>query len=150
MQTTIVTLPAPPPRAARPLAFTRHPVRPGGLAPEDKERIRRLADDLEEKGKPVTAGPIARKIEKHPGTVWWFLIREGYIAPARAAPDEVPTVDARGRKKFSAAEDQFLLDRRAEGVSITEIARLFGQRFEHKRTRHSLDVRLTMLAASED
>ena len=150
MQAATTTSNHPPPRAGRPLAFRRHPVRPGGLAPEDKERIRRLADDLERKGKTVTAGPIARKIEKHPGTVWWFLTREGYVAPARAAPGDTPTVDSRGRKKFSAEEDQFLLDRRAEGVSITEIARLFGQKFEHKRTRHSLDVRLAMLAATED
>lgn len=119
-------------------------VKPGGLSDEDRSRIFALAE------KGMKCGPIARKLEKHPATVRWFMYRHGLAQPTRRHAMPVDRPNARGRKGYGPEEDRFLLDLREAGVDLREIAERITARFGHKRSRHGVEVRLTMLATVED
>jgi len=119
-------------------------VRPGGLSEADHERIFALA------GKGLTCGPIAQRIEKHPATVRWFMYRNGLAQPGQRHAKPADKADARGRKGYSAEEDAHLLALRAAGTDLRVIAENMTERFGHPRSRHGVEVRLTMLAARDD
>lgn len=119
-------------------------VRPGGLSDDDREKIFALAE------RGMKCGPIARRIEKHPATVRWFMYRNGLAQPARRKSMPSAHPDARGRKGYTAEEDAALLEMRSAGLDLRVIADRLTERFNHRRTRHGVEVRLVMLAASED
>ena len=122
-----------------------HTVKPGGLSEADRARIFELAE------RGLKPGPIARRIEKHPATVRWFMYRNGLAQPTRqrnAMPKDRP--NSAGRKGYTAEEDAFILGLRCQGVDLRVIAERATERFGHKRTRHGVEVRLVMLAACED
>jgi IS30 family transposase len=119
-------------------------VRPGGLSEADREQIFALAD------KGMKCGPIARRIEKHPATVRWFMYRNGLAQPVRRKSIPTAHPDARGRKGYSPEEDAALLEMRSAGIDLRVIAERMTERFGHRRTRHGVEVRLIMLAASDD
>ena len=122
-----------------------HPVRPGGLAPEDHERIFALA----ERGWKSTR--IAREIEKHPSTVQWFMYRHGLKAPLyRRDPLKPVTRGGRIVKPFPPEEDAFITALRVQGFGPRKIAELATKRFGHPRNHHTIACRLVMLAARED
>ena len=118
---------------------------PGGLSEADRERIFDLAD------RGMKCGPIARRIQKHPCTVRWFMYRNGLVQPT-SGRSSMPTdrPNARGAKGYTPVEDAYLLALRTDGLGPTEIARRMTERFGHRRTLHGVMVRLTMLAARED
>ncbi len=120
-------------------------VKPGGLSEADHAQIFALADQ------GLKCGPIARRLEKHPATVRWFMYRNGLVQPS-TRPGAMPTdrPNSAGRKGYTPAEDAFITGLRVEGVELGEIARRATDQFGHPRSRHGVEVRLTMLAARDD
>lgn len=119
-------------------------VKPGGLSPEDHERIFSLAE------KGLTCGRIAHKLEKHPATVRWFMYRNGLARPSTKHGMPKGRPNAAGRKAYSPEEDAFIVALRAAGTDLRIIAEQVSERFGHKRSRHGVEVRLVMLAAAGD
>ena len=119
-------------------------VKPGGLTDADREQIFALAE------RGLRCGPIARRLEKHPATVRWFMYRNGLVQPLRRHAMPVDRPNASGRKGYTAEEDAFLLELREADVDLRVIAQRMTERFGHPRSRHGVEVRLTMLAARED
>ncbi|WP_375454817.1 hypothetical protein [uncultured Methylobacterium sp.] len=119
-------------------------VKPGGLSEQDHERIVALAE------KGVKSSAIARKLEKHPATVRWFLYRLGLVQPTRRHSIPVDRPNGSGRKGYGPDEDRFILGLREAGVDLREIAQRVTEQFGHPRSRHGVEVRLIMLAALDD
>lgn len=120
-----------------------HEVLPGGLSDADRERI----FDLAEKGQKP--GQIARRLLKHPSTVYWFMLTEGLAAP-RPAKSFTPYLrNGRMVRPYSPDEDAFIEALRIQNYSVGEIARIANLRFKNERTPHGVNVRLVMLAARE-
>ncbi len=126
------------------MSKSSYAILPGGLSEADHDKIFALAE------KGVKPSSIARRIQKHPATVRWFMYRNGLASP-RPASNNAPAdrSDARGRKVYSAQEDAFIWRLRVAGTELAEIARRTTERFGHPRTRHSVEVRLVMLSARE-
>ena len=119
-------------------------VEPGGLSDAHHARIFEMAE------RGLKSGPIARAILKHPATVRWFMFRNGLakVAVRHAMPTDKP--NARGRKGYTAAEDAFIVALRADGVDLRVIAARATAEFGHPRSRHGIEVRLVMLASSDE
>lgn len=123
-------------------AFT-HSVLPGGLSEQDHDRIHELA----ERGwKPSR---IARQINKNPGTVYWFMLRQGLVAPKPAHNREPYERNGRMVYPYSPEEDAYIEALRVQDFAFRDIANLASKRFGKARTAHGIFVRLTMLAARE-
>ncbi len=121
-----------------------HPVTPGGLSEQDRDRVHALAD------KGWGSSRIARAISKHPSTVYWFMCCDGLIAVRQV---DLPKVYARGGRvvrRFGREEDAFIVALRLQGYSARAIAELASKRFGYTRQPHSVTVRLVMLAALDD
>jgi len=121
----------------------KYDVRPGGLAEEDHQRI----FDLAARGWKPTR--IAREIEKHPATVYWFMIRNSLATPGAT---KFKTYIRNGKPvvPYSPEEDAFIVALRVQDYSLAEIARLAASRFGTNRKMHSVQVRLIMLAARDE
>lgn len=118
-------------------------VLPGGLSTADHDSIFELA------GRGWRPTRIARRLLKHPSTVYWFMLRHALVAPgpSRAKPYR------RGETlvvPYTPEEDAFIVALRVQRYRLDEIARLVAARFGTRRKPHSLFVRLVMLAARED
>jgi IS30 family transposase len=117
----------------------------GRLTDADKERIFKLAGD------GLGSGRIAREIKRHPGTVLWFMYRNGLHAPRyHANRPRVYTRGGRTVRAFSPEEDAFITALRIQDYSYKDIARLTSHRFRTERSGHVIQCRLVMLAARDD
>lgn len=97
------------------------------------------------------ASRIAREIRKHPSTVGWYMYKTGLRAPSYNRLRTEPYV--RGGRMiypYLALEDQFIVERRVDGLSYEAIAQLCSARFGRPRSAHGINVRLTMLAARDE
>lgn len=119
-------------------------IKRGPMSEAEHAEIERIAASL----KRPTPGAIARRVNRHIGTVTWYMITHGLVERTlkygRTEPYE------RGGRKiypFCAAQDARLLELRTAGKLSGEIARLMTAEFGRPRNAHSVLVRLTMLAA---
>ncbi len=120
-----------------------HPVTPGGLSEQDHDRIHALAD------RGWSCSRIACAITKHPGTVYWFMCREGLIAPKQTDTPKVYSRGGRVVRRFGREEDAFIVALRVQGYGPTAITDLAAKRFGFARPLHSVVCRLVMLAGLE-
>ncbi|TIL34270.1 hypothetical protein [Mesorhizobium sp.] len=118
-------------------------VKPGGLSASDHERIHELA------ARGWKSSRIAREIEKHPGTVQWFMYRTGLKAPEYGRTKS-SFRNGREIKPFTPEEDAFITALRLQNYGPTKIADMATKRFGHPRSNHTVACRLVMLAARED
>jgi IS30 family transposase len=112
------------------------------LTEEDRNRIAELA------AKGWKCGRIAQVLERKASTVYWFMLKNGMV-------ERNP--DRRFRKSYvrngvvcrpySAEEDEFIQALRANGRSKREISDELMKQFNIRRSEHSIDVRLVLLAA---
>lgn len=118
----------------------------GRMTPADKVEIERLATTM---AKP-TAGKIARKINRHPATVNWFMLTHGLVErkPGRAAHSY--TRNGRTVHPYTEEHDRFIEALRAQGLVYREIAQRVTAEFGIERNPHSVQVRLVQLAAAPD
>jgi hypothetical protein len=116
----------------------------GRLTPAERAEIERLALRMR---KPMP-GPIARKLNRHVATVTWFMIRNGLIERPLHYGHQKPHVrNGIAVRPYSAPEDRRIVALRIEGKIPREIAEIITAELGIRRTGHSVNVRLTMLAA---
>jgi hypothetical protein len=119
-------------------------VLPGGLSADDHNRIRSLAE------RGWKSPRIAREIQKHPGTVYWFMLRDGLVerrADARILAEPYRRGD-RMVYPYTGEEDAYIQALRVQNIGFSKIADLATKRFGKPRSAHSVEVRLTILAAN--
>jgi hypothetical protein len=114
----------------------------GRLSDDEKDRIAALA------GRGLGPGQIARKLNRHPGTVNFHMHCQGLRTLARRS--FAYTRKGRPVRSFSREEDAFLTDLRVAGVGLTEIAKRVSSRFGYPRGLHTIRVRLIFLANAEE
>lgn len=120
----------------------------GRMTDADRAEIHRLSA-LWKNPKP---GPIARRINRHPATVKWYMMRHGLLtqAPGRISR---PYTDRNGVTRHPWSFDQ---DRRLtqllveEGKNYREAGEILTAEFGIPRGPHNCQVRAVMLAAAPD
>jgi hypothetical protein len=120
----------------------RYEVIPGGLSEEHHAQIIEFAE------KGWSHSRIAQRLQKHPGTVYWFMLKEGLVVPRyrKAAPY---LRAGRVCRPYGPDEDALITALRVQDYAPKEIARLANLRFGNERSTHGVAVRLVMLAAME-
>jgi IS30 family transposase len=117
-------------------------IRRGRLTDAEEERIVELAD------RGLGAGPIALKLNRHPVTVGYAMHRLGVRKLARRT--FAYTRNGRPVKSFSDDEDRLITALRIEGHSTVRIAEIVTERFGHRRSAHTINVRLVLLSNAEE
>lgn len=120
-------------------------VRPGGLSAEDHQTIR----DLAERG--WSHSRIARRLEKHPSTVGWFMVSRGLKECRAKTTERKPFYRGDGVlvSPFTPDQDAFIEALRTQNYTVTEIARIANERFGTRRAPNTILQRLVMLAGRE-
>lgn len=121
-------------------------IKRGRMSESDRAEIRRLVDTME---KP-TAGKIARKLNRHPATVNWFMLRQGLIERKAGRAPRVYTRNGITIHPYTEEHDARLEELRTSGKVYREIAEILTSEFGIHRTAHSVQVRNTQLAASPE
>jgi hypothetical protein len=120
-------------------------IRRGRMSPAEKAEIDRLALSLRE----PTPGRIARRINRHPATVAWYMIAAGIIKrEVRYA------AVACGRRhdgviiqRYTKEQDDYLIALARTHKKYREIAEAITAEFGIVRSPGGVKVRLAMLAA---
>jgi IS30 family transposase len=121
-------------------------IKRGRMTADDKAAIERLAETMD---KP-TAGKIARKINRHPATVNWFMLTRGLIErKARRAPHEYQRA-GKTIYPYAVEHDEFIEARRSEGKPFREIGELVTAKFGIERSGHSVQVRIIQLSVAPE
>jgi hypothetical protein len=122
-------------------------IKRGRLSAEEKAEIERLAGTL----KKPTPGPIAQRLNRHPATVAWFMIRHGLIERTVKYGNRPVGTRANGTKinPYTPEQDRRLLELRRQRLVFREIAAILTTEFGVPRNMHSVQVRCIMLAAYE-
>ncbi|WP_375782857.1 hypothetical protein ACE10Z_23370 [Bradyrhizobium sp. Pha-3] len=114
------------------------------MTAEEKLEIERLAQTM---AKP-TPGKIAAKLNRHPATVNWYMLRHGLVTrkPRRAPRPYVR--DGKTVHPYSPEHDARIEALRAEGLVFREIGEIVTREFGIERDAHSVQVRITQLSAA--
>ncbi len=99
-------------------------------------------------GESLTAGQIARRLNRHPATVGLALHRFGLATVTRRSFRYFR--NGREVRSFSPEEDAFITALRVAGAARGEIAERVKDRFGYARTPDTIGIRLTMLANTGD
>tara|TARA_R110000737_G_scaffold239142_2_gene251182 strand:+ start:6419 stop:6799 length:381 start_codon:yes stop_codon:yes gene_type:complete len=97
----------------------------------------------------MSTAAIAKRLGMSSGAVYWHCLRLGADTPKASRPAAPKAgrmvVERSGHvvRRFSAEEDQKMLDMEGSGVRLSEIARTLG------RKRNSVEGRLMTLARKE-
>lgn len=118
-----------------------HDIKRGRLSKAELEQI----TELGEAG--WRSGRIAVKMHRHPATVTYAMHRLGL----RELTHRDFAYQRNGVlvKSFSREEDDYLTALRVEGLSVCKIAPLVTARFGHRRSAHTINVRLVLLSNAE-
>lgn len=116
-------------------------IKRGRLTAEENERIVELAE------RGLGAGQIARRLNRHPVTVGYAMHRLGVRTLTKR--DFSYVRNGVVVKSFSDEEDAYLTALRTQGLTTTKIADLCTERFGHRRSPHTINVRLVLLSNSE-
>lgn len=124
-------------------------IKRGRMSAAERGEILRLAETL----RRPTPSVIARRLNRHPATVAWFMIRQGIIertlkycsqggGQKRCAGGVV-------RNPYMPDHDRRLIELRLQGKVYREIAAALTAEFGVPRNMHSVQVRHVMLSAYE-
>lgn len=113
----------------------------GRLSEAELEQIEALAE------RRLSPGIIAMRLNRHPATVGYAMHRMGLRTLAKREFSYVRNGVA--VKSFSAEEDAFVTALRVQGFTTTKIAGLVTKRFGHRRSPHTINVRLVLLSNSD-
>lgn len=121
------------------------------MSKEERAQIEQLATTM----KNPTPGKIARRLGRHPATVNWFMLRNGLIerVPQRLAKPYMR--NGQMVHPYTAEHDRRLVELRtdrpgAPRKTYREIGEILTREFGIERDAHSVQVRMTQLAASPD
>lgn len=117
-------------------------VKRGRFSQAERDMIADLVDE------GLTASQIARRLNRHPGSVNGQIALQSLRAP-------MPRAFCYMRngalvRSFSAEEDAFMVALRVQQFTITKIAEMCTKRFGHPRRPHAVNMRLRQLAAREE
>ncbi len=134
-------IPADKPRGLEP-RFARR--KRGKMTAEEKAEIERLAVTM---ARP-TPCRIAAKLNRHPATVNWYMLRHGLITrvPGRASRPYMR--NGRTIHPYAPEHDARIEALRAEGKVFREIGEIITAEFGIERDAHSVQVRITQLSAA--
>jgi hypothetical protein len=120
----------------------------GRLSADERAQIEKLATSM----RAPTPGKIARKLNRHPATVKWYMLTHGLIEqkPGRAA--RVHVRNGRTIHPYSPEHDARLLALRTllPDAPYRVVAERLTTSFGIERDAHSVQVRLALLAAAPD
>jgi IS30 family transposase len=119
-------------------------IKRGRMSAEEKAEIERLATTL----KDPRPGPIARRLNRDHGTIYWHLITRGLIEIKLRYGGSAYRRGDRTVRRFTREEDRRLLELRTQGNGFVEIARILAAEFGTERNHHCVRVRCIMLAAA--
>jgi hypothetical protein len=124
--------------------MSKAPEKRGPLTDDELEKIAALGE------RGLNAGQIAQRLGgRSAATVYWRLLNLGLAKPKRGGNRKPYLRNGVLVIPYSAEEDAFIEALRVQGFKSAKIAELCSKRYGHRRTGHSIDVRLVMLAASE-
>src|SRR4051812_29957069 len=113
----------------------------GKMTAEDKAEIERLATTM----KKPTPGKIAAMVNRHPGTVNWYMLTRG---PITRKPSRAPRAYTRNGKTihpYTEEHDARIEALRVEGKVYREIGEIVTREFGIERNAHSVQVRIVQL-----
>lgn len=115
----------------------------GRMSTDDHRLIEQLAANL----KNPKPGIIARRINRHPATVNWYMLTHGLLPERKVGRAARPYVrNGKTVHPYAVAHDRFILALRVERLSLKEIAKRVTKKFGFERSHHSVDIRLKQLA----
>lgn len=105
-------------------------------------------DTLADRG--MGPAEVARRLNRHPATIAWQFIIRGHkeFKPRAAIPDSYK----RGSVtviRFKPEEDAFIEAKRVQGFNCAEICDFVREKFGHRRSPHTILMRLKVLACAE-
>jgi hypothetical protein len=119
-------------------------IKRGPLTDAERSDIERLVSTL----KKPTAANVARRLNRHPATVAWFMITRGLIErPVLYGRAAYTRRDGIQVTPYAPEHDRRIVELRTQGKKVRQIAEAISHEFGIIRTGHSVDVRLKMLAA---
>jgi IS30 family transposase len=123
-------------------------IKRGRMTAAEKAAIERLATTL----KTPTPGVIARRLNRHPSTVAWFMIRAGLIERTVKYGNRRVGTRQDGVKihPYTPEQDRRIIELRTANKSYRVIAEIVTREFGVPRKLHSIQVRNIMLAAYDD
>ena|SRR5947209_2177372 len=125
----------------------------GPMTEAEKERIEQLARAM----KTPKPGPIAVKLNRHPATIKWYMLRHGLIDEPPRFLFRAPICTANGvtRHPWTPEQDkrleELLVEHEALGLKSERsraVAEALTKEFGVPRNPHSVRVRAVMLAAA--
>jgi len=132
---------------ARPVWATKT----GRMSPEEKAKIEELAASM----KKPTAGKIARRLQRHPATVNWYMLRRGLIErrPGHALKPYIR--NGAMVHPYTKEQDARLIELRTDKPgqprkTYREIGEILTREFSIERDAHSVQVRMTQLACAPE
>lgn len=118
----------------------------GRLTQAECAEIERLATTL----KNPKPGPIARRLNRHPATVNWYMLRHGLVTkPLRTIPRPYVTRRGTTRYPWSPDQDRRLNELLCAGSNYRQAGEVLTAEFGIPRNTHNCQVRAVMLAAAE-
>lgn len=93
---------------------------------------------------------IANKLNRHPGTVFWYMLNKGFLTRTLRYNMQPYRRGDRMVYPYTREEDLRLLELRREGKNPRQIAEIVNAEFGRSHSGHSADVRLKFLAAYEN
>lgn len=121
------------------------PVKRGRLSEAEIATIAELGE------RGLNAGQIALRLGgRSASTIYWRLLLLGLAKPKQPAASKPYLRKGVLITPFSAEEDAFIRALRVQDYSTPKIAELCTKRCGHRRTAHSVHVRLVMLSAYDE
>jgi len=122
-------------------------IKRGRMTVEEHAEIDRLADELQN----PTPGRIARRLNRNVSTIKWYMLTHGLIDdPVRYGPPSYTTKSGKIVNPYKQEHDARITELRTQGLKYREIAEIVTREFGVPRNAHSVQVRITMLAAYRD
>lgn len=118
----------------------------GPMNDAERSDIDRLAETL----KSPTPAIVARRINRHPSTVFWYMLNRGYLSRDLSYKMKPYVRYGKTVYPYEPKEDARILSLRTEGQSTRFIADTLTGEFGRPRSTHSIEVRLKFLATYEN
>lgn len=119
----------------------------GRMSEEERRQIEGLAASM----KNPTPSKIARRLNRHPATVTWYMLRNGLIERSPGHASKPYMRNGAMVYPYAPEHDRRLIELRTDKpgrsrLTYREIGEILTREFSIKRDAHSVQVRMTQLA----
>lgn len=117
------------------------------MSAEERKQI----DELAARMVKPSAGKIAQKLQRHPATVKWYMLRNGLIERSPGHASKPYMRNGAMVYPYAPEHDRRLIELRTDKpgrsrLTYREIGEILTREFSIKRDAHSVQVRMTQLA----